>query len=227
MSRIFVTGDTHGLWDVEKFEPENFPIYEDLTKEDYMIVLGDMGVCWDGCNEDKLVREKYKEYPWTTLFIDGNHENFDLLEKYPVEEWHGGQVHKISDSIIHLMRGQVFELNGKKYFTFGGARSIDRQFRKEGESWWRQEMPTEEEYELGLETLNRINYLPNYILTHAAPTFYLQELNPYFRPDELTRYLGTIEYTIGYDHWYCGHYHLDRSIGRKFTCLYNDIKEIE
>ena len=63
--------------------------------------------------------------PFTTLFVDGNHENFDRLYAYPVEEWHGGKVHKIRPSVIHMMRGQVFAIDGKSVFTFGGASSHD------------------------------------------------------------------------------------------------------
>lgn len=54
-----------------------------------------------------------------------NHENFDRLMAYPVEEWHGGKIQRIRPSVIHLMRGQVFELEEKKLFTFGGASSHD------------------------------------------------------------------------------------------------------
>ena len=42
-----------------------------------------------------------------------------------MEEWHGGRVHKIRDHVIHLMRGEMFDLDGKKIFAFGGARSHD------------------------------------------------------------------------------------------------------
>lgn len=59
------------------------------------------------------------------FLTDGNHENFDRLYAYPVEMWHGGKVHKIRPSVIHLMRGQIFELEEKKIFTFGGASSHD------------------------------------------------------------------------------------------------------
>ena len=52
---------------------------------------------------------------FTTLFVDGNHENFTRLYNYPVEEWHGGKVHKIRDSVIHLMRGEIFDIDNKKY----------------------------------------------------------------------------------------------------------------
>ena len=49
------------------------------------------------------------------VFIDGNHENYDRLSAYPVTEWRGGKVHRIADNILHLMRGQVFEIDGVRY----------------------------------------------------------------------------------------------------------------
>ena len=59
-------------------------------------------------------------------FIDGNHENYDRLKKYPVTDWNGGKVQIISDSVIHLMRGQVYQIGEEKIFVMGGARSHDR-----------------------------------------------------------------------------------------------------
>ena len=51
-----------------------------------------------------------------------------------MEKWHGGKVHKINDSIIHLMRGQVYNIDNNNIFTFGGAASVDKEFRKENVS---------------------------------------------------------------------------------------------
>ena len=45
----------------------------------------------------------------------------------PVSEWNGGKVHFVRPNVIHLMRGQVFTLQGQTYFTFGGASSHDIQ----------------------------------------------------------------------------------------------------
>ena len=113
---------------------------------------------------------------FTTLFVDGNHENFERLYKYPVEEWHGGKVHKIRDSVIHLMRGEIYDINNKKFFTFGGARSHDIRdgilnldeeekiyeyrkrrayFRIRDYSWWDLELPTEEEMQNGIKNLEK------------------------------------------------------------------------
>lgn len=67
--------------------------------------------------------------PWTTLFVDGNHENFELLDDYPVSSWHGGKVHFIKESVIHLMRGQIDTIDGQTFFTFGGGYSCDIETR--------------------------------------------------------------------------------------------------
>lgn len=49
----------------------------------------------------------------TILFADGNHEQFDALNSYSVDEWNGGKVHIIEPGIIHLMRGQVTRSMGR------------------------------------------------------------------------------------------------------------------
>ena len=123
---IFITGDCHGNY--ERFNRSIFPEQEEMTKEDYVIICGDFGGVWSKdkeSNTETMLMDWLDCKPFTTLFVDGNHENFDRLYAYPVEEWHGGKVHKIRDSVIHLMRGQVYEICGKKIFTFGGASSHD------------------------------------------------------------------------------------------------------
>lgn len=134
---IFVTGDCHQNYG--KLTLANFPEQMEMTKEDYVIVCGDFGY-WLPSKEQDFKLDDLDRRPFTTLFVDGNHEyyrtNRDYLLKHknkyeiglfdlPVEEWHGGKVHRINDSVIHLCRGQVFEINGLSFFTFGGARSHD------------------------------------------------------------------------------------------------------
>lgn len=138
-----------------------------MTKEDYVVILGDLGLVWDDSKEDSYWRKCLSDRNFTTLFIDGNHENFDLLKRYEVVEWHGGKVQFINDSIIHLMRGQVYEIDGKTIFTMGGGSSIDKQFRKPGKSWWPEELPTYEEYEEALRNLEKHNWDIDYAFTHT------------------------------------------------------------
>ena len=166
---IYVTGDTHGDLDLYKLNSKFFKEGKKLTKNDYVIVCGDFVCCWDNGNFDDYIQDWYNAKPWTTLFVDGNHENHDLLDTYPVTEWNGGKVHMISNSIIHLMRGQVFTIEGQKFFTFGGAQSHDMWCRKEGRDWWAREMPSDEEYEEGFRNLKKVNYEVDYVITHCAP----------------------------------------------------------
>lgn len=48
MSRIFITGDTHGSYDIQKLARKNFPEGKTLTKDDYVIICGDFGCVWGG-----------------------------------------------------------------------------------------------------------------------------------------------------------------------------------
>ena len=130
MSRIFITGDTHGELEINKLGAKQFPIGVSLSKDDYVIICGDFGLIWDNGKTDNYWLEWLSVKPFTILFIDGNHENFDLLESYPVKEWNGGKVHQIKDNIFHLMRGQIFTINNKTFFTMGGATSTDKDRRK-------------------------------------------------------------------------------------------------
>ena len=59
---IFVCGDTHGSLEMRKLNVNNFPQQKDMTKDDYLIILGDFGLLWK--NHDKN---------FTTLFVHGNH----------------------------------------------------------------------------------------------------------------------------------------------------------
>lgn len=123
---IFVTGDCHGRF--EKFSSDNFPQGKNLTKEDYIIILGDTGIIWDYKGKNK--NEEYwldwlNNKPWTTLFIAGNHENFDRLEEYYIENWHDGKVSFLRSSVIYLQYGEIFNIAGKKVLAVGKAASHD------------------------------------------------------------------------------------------------------
>lgn len=113
---IYITGDCHSNF--ERFNTRNFPEQKEMTKDDYVIICGDFGGVWNKDGESKMetsALDWLDGKAFTTLFVDGNHENFDRLYAYPVEMWHGGKVHKIRPSVIHLMRGQIFELEEKRY----------------------------------------------------------------------------------------------------------------
>lgn len=249
---IFVTGDCHA--DFDRFSKSIFPEQNEMTKEDYVIICGDFGGVW---NKDKeSARETWwmdwlEEKPFTTLFVDGNHENFDRLCSYPVEEWHGGRVHKIRPSVIHLMRGQVFEIAGKKIFTFGGASSHDisggilepddpqfKQKKKELDrgwkpyrinriSWWAQELPTVDEMEEGRRNLeangNKVDFIVSHCCSSSTQVFLGGGL---FQPDYLTDYLEEIRQRVTFKKWFFGHYHDNRNVNAEEILVYEQIVRI-
>lgn len=69
------------------------------------------------------------------------------MNSYPIEEWHGGKVHYIRPHIIHLINGQLFLIENKTFFVMGGASSHDKEYRKEGISWWAKEEPNDVDYQ--------------------------------------------------------------------------------
>ena len=221
---IFITGDTHGDVNYHKLNSKNFP----QGKEGgYVIIAGDAGVIFDGAGQDRYVQKFYNEKAFTTLFIDGNHENFDILNSYPVEMWNGGKVHKISDKIIHLMRGQVFTIEGKTFFTMGGARSVDKALRREHESWWPQEMITEDEMSEACANLDAVNNQVDYIISHSAPTQIMWRINPSYEYDTCTNFLQMINETVKFKHHYFGHYHIDEVLGYRHTAVQENVILLE
>lgn len=227
MSKLYFCGDTHGFIDTNKLTSKSFPEGKTLTKNDYVIICGDFGAIWDGGAEDKYIQKWYNEKPWTTLFVNGNHENFDLLETYPITEWNGGKVQFINDSIIHLMRGQVYEINGKTIFTMGGARSIDRgeatytAERDIHKIWWPQENITEEDMLEAWKNLDRVGNKVDYIVTHEVPQDVRLRMG-YYNNDSNCIKLQQIKETVSYSMWFAGHYHRFERYG-DVQVLYNQV----
>ena len=228
---IYLTGDTHGTIEIGKLSRANLAVERVEPGEgDFVIILGDFGLVFapDGQSaEERWWLKWLDEKPWTTLFIDGNHENFARLNALPEEEWRGGRVHRVSESVLHLMRAQIFEIDGRSFFTMGGAASHDRQFRKEGRSWWPEELPSEEELTWADAALDGCGRRVDYVLTHCAPTLVQGRINPTFLPDRLTEYLQHVRDTTAFGRWYFGHYHVDREYDDGFCALYDCVVPIE
>jgi len=225
---IFTCGDTHADIDYHKLNSFNFPRGRTLAKDDYLVIAGDFGAVWNSDKTDEYLQQWYAMKPWTTLIVDGNHENFDLLETYPEIEMFGDKVGQINSSIYHLKRGRVYEIDGNKIFTFGGGYSIDKDWRVEGESWWPQEMPTTDEYNLGIVNLEKHNRKVDYIITHSCPMSIFQVINERFDmghkingEDKLRYYFEEIMQYIDFKKWYFGHFHVDHDMD-EFIAMYNN-----
>src|SRR5574344_2040824 len=165
---LYITGDINGNIDRILRWTETTNLNKD---KDFLFILGDFGYIWDSkrTSFEKDNLDFISCLPFTTLFIDGNHENHERLNSMRVVNFSGGKAHKVYDSIYHLMRGQVYEIAGKHIFTFGGASSIDKHLRTEGISWWKEEEFNYREANTAYENLNKIGWEVDYVLTHSAP----------------------------------------------------------
>lgn len=230
---IFVTGDTHRLMDVTKIDIDNFPEQKLLTRDDYLIIAGDFGGVWTGDEQDADVLDMHENRNYTTLFVGGNHENFDALYSYPVEEWNGGKIHRIREHVIHLMNGQVYTIDGQRFFIMGGATSVDKIWREEGVSWWSQEEPSEEEFKEAFDNLAAVQNNINYIITHTLPRKVRDRVfsvySDYLNYDSgVERFLDLVMENIYYEKWYAGHIHIDREFPEfKLRVVYNGVVKLK
>lgn len=224
---VYITGDTHG--DISWFKNSKL---KKLSEKDILIVCGDFGFLWNPQDpKEHKNLEMLKSKKFTICFVDGAHENFDLLNAYTPYRWKGGNAHKIADNIYHLMRGEIFTLDNKTFFVMGGGESDDRNMREEGVSWWEDEMPNGEEIKNAEDNLKDAGYSVNYILTYEAPAiakdFLKLHTNEAARISPLNNYLQELTKDVQYYHWYFGSLHTDMQISKKMTAVFNQIHEIK
>lgn len=226
MGRTYVTGDLHGEIGINKIVQFNKDI-KDLDKSDIIIIAGDFGLVWNNSKQEQYWQNWIdKIFMATVVFVDGNHENFDLLYSLPIINKFEGSVHKINNSIFHLQRGHIYRINGHSFFTFGGASSIDKNIRTSGISWWAQELPTVLETDRGLTSLDSVNNKVDYVITHDAP-FEIRSKYNIEEPVSIRPYLKHIKDNLEYVHWYFGHHHINQYYEQhNATCLYEKIIEI-
>lgn len=217
-----------------------------------MLICGDFGGVWYGDSQDGEGLDFLEARPFTTLFVTGNHENYDALDTYSLERWHGGTIRRIRPSVLLLERGQVFELGGKRVFTMGGARSHDIQdsvlkpddplfdekfrclqardaaFRVNRRSWWKKELPAPEEYRQARVNLERAGWRVDYIVTHCAPTSIQNELlRGRSTPDALTEFLEEVRQRCRFRYWFFGHYHDNGIVRERFVLLYKQMIRVK
>lgn len=223
---IFITGDTHGdrdrlsRWRLRK-----------LQESDTLIICGDFGFLWDDSKSEQSYLQNLGKRKYNICFIDGTHENFDLLNNYEISQWNGGKVHKIYGNLYHLMRGQIFEIEGKKIFTMGGGESSDVDIRRDVNAWSKDEIPTQEELLEGAENLEVANYDMDVIVTHEPPlkvkSFLNLNENEMLRVTALNAYFEELASNCKFKKWFFGSLHIDKYISGTHRAIFKDIINIE
>lgn len=220
---IYITGNTHG--EITRFESEKA---RRLTAGDFLIICGDFGFVWNCDKAEEALLNKLSQKPYTILFIDGTHENFDQLNAYPVKQWNGGNIHEIRPNILHLMRGEIFDIEGNSFFTFGGGDTEEKEMYIEADKWWPQEMPSREEMIAGAKKLYDHNLTVDYIITHEpCPNNVVIGTRQEVHRNALQTFFEELLKQVTYKQWFFGAQHIDRNMNSKHISVFNNILQLD
>lgn len=140
-----IAGDWHG----NTVAARRAMHFAEREEAEEVIQVGDFGFGWSKSKTGDAFVESVSRaahaYQTNVYWLDGNHENFDLLEGFGYFK-HDGPV-EIAERVFYIPRGTVLERFGWSVLCIGGAYSVDKKYRTEGKSWWPQEEITEEDLE--------------------------------------------------------------------------------
>lgn len=201
---ILYIGDVHGRFHLLNSLIEKF--ISTHGKPSQIIQVGDLGY---GFPTDPCYVPRDKTIPF--YFIDGNHDNHDKLKKY-----------RTQNSVHHIKRGTLQTLENQRVVFCGGGTSIDRIYRIEGVSYWRDEVITAKDIEKCL-----LHKTADLIVTHECPKDFFEYLElPFFIEDPSCEgdrsLLNVLKEELKPSTWIFGHYHEKHENtvdNTKFYCL--------
>ena len=219
---IYITGDMHGdesrLYDKQWFK---------LKAGDVLIICGDFGFLWDGNEKEKQVIKYLGSRKFTVCFLDGTHDNYTLINNCRETIWKGGKVNRIEGNLLHLERGQIFNIDGTKIFTFGGGESDDKDIRMESGNWWKEELPTAAQMTEGATNLDEAGLNVDYIITHEPPSLVKSSMllrkGKTDRVSIINGQFEEINRSCKFKHWYFGSMHEDRLVTPRHSCVFKNI----
>ena len=217
---IYVTGDTHG----EVFERVvSLKKSYDLTKEhNILIVLGDFGLVWDEkwWKQAKYIERYIKDnnLKLEIISVKGNHENYDIINKLPRIQKYNSELIKVSENISFFENGNIYHIGEDIFAVFGGALSIDKMYRKEGKTWWADEIPSKETMQKFVDNLDKYNTKKLILLTHTTSTDNIYLLDKYPMTDNVASFLSFIKNNYDFKSHYFGHFHMDKFIHVDTSC---------
>ena len=227
---IYITGDKHGDYS-DVFE---FCYKFKTSRNDILIILGDAGINYFLGDNDYILKNSLLQLPITLFCIHGNHEERpENIKTYITKLFHDGIIYYEENypNILFAKDGEVYNFNDYKTLVIGGAYSVDKYYRiSKGYKWYSSEQPDDIIKERVKNNLLKNNNEVDIILSHTCPFKYL----PYevfisgidqTNVDKTTEiFLDEIETSIKYKKWYCGHFHIDKSVDKLRFMMY-DIDE--
>lgn len=224
---ILVTGDVHG--DILLL----LEMVRSIENDEMLFVTGDFGLFWFdiNSNSDKytILNNMLESKNAYIVFVDGNHENHNFINRTEISEFCGAKCHKLLPRVIHIMRGEIVNIDGIKIFCFGGAYSVDRFWRKKNKTYFEEELPNENEYDSGLNNLINADFKVDYIITHTCQRRLVKKLGQRHKAIEeikLQNYIQWIVDNVEYKKHYFGHWHMDKKISESDIAIFNNIRNM-
>ncbi|MDR2571308.1 MAG: metallophosphoesterase [Oscillospiraceae bacterium] len=227
----FITGDTHRDFDrIEEL------LYYTESDDDVLIILGDVGINYQGYAADYALKQELSELPITLFCIYGNHEmRPENINTYETKEWNNGIVYWEPEfpNLLFAKDGEIYELDGLRCVVIGGANSIDKHLRVRGVSWWEDEQPSPEIMAYVEEQLEAENWKVDVVLSHTCPYSCMPKGALIKFPEEIKhmvdstteKWLDKIESKLSFSRWYCGHFHTDEIVNN-IHFLYQGFEEL-
>lgn len=212
MSRILLLGDTHG--DINQIEYAYY-MAEDFDC-DVVVQLGDFGYFehkYGGPEFLQLVSELATDEGRPFYWLDGNHENHVLLRKTYADKPGPNGTWEIRPNLYYSPRGNRFTWDKVKFMTFGGAFSIDRSYRRVGESFWFEEEITTDEVLAATVDKTPIDVLLCHDIPYGVDMAALMSLRgrnywPIREAEAGRKKLGFLVHELKPKFIYHGHYHI-------------------
>lgn len=224
---ILVTGDVHG--DILLL----LEMVRSIENDEMLFVTGDFGLFWFdiNSNSDKytILNNMLESKNAYIVFVDGNHENHNFINRTEISEFCGAKYHKLLPRVIHIMRGEIVNIDGIKIFCFGGAYSVDRFWREKNKTYFEEELPNENEYDSGLNNLINADFKVDYIITHTCQRRLVKKLGQRHKAIEeikLQNYIQWIVDNVEYKKHYFGHWHMDKKISESDIAIFNNIRNM-
>lgn len=208
---VLIMGDVHAAFgDAEEARQNLFGAYKQV---DLFIQVGDFGF-WPRLYPN---REWSFDADCPCYFIDGNHEDHEILSKLNIPGW---TMEKIPQGWIRTMNTWSYKPRGSienGILYIGGASSINKEYLTPGLNWFPEENISWRQEKMILENIE--NYGPENIhtvISHDCPTaFVMEEACTYGDGLEIhdnnRKFLQKVLYRARPENWFFGHYHASLS----------------
>ncbi len=215
---IYITGDTYG--DINRFRRPKVR----LKQGDTVIVCGNFGFF---CDNDQLAQKSLKKLSkkkYTVAFLQGAIDDITAFSAYETVDFHGGKAIKVYENIYFLPQGEVYEIESKKLFCFGGGENMD--YPGYSEEFYNASLLSDAIKQKAKDNLAKYDNHVDYFITHDAPSklrIIMKQRKSKDMPvcTAFHRFLDELWEQNKFDGWFFGKYKETHTVFPIYHCVYD------